>query len=218
MPETEQTPAETDETVTDETASTDPAGSAGSETDEPDPAGSEALGDAGKKALDSMKAKWREERDKRRALEDRIAALETPKGSGDTDTPDPDTIRREAAREATQKANARILRSEIKAAAAGKFTDPADALAFLDLSKFEVDENGDIDPDEISEAIEDLLTRKPHLAATARPRFQGTGDGGAAQRQTGPKQLTRDDLKRMSPDQIVKAKREGRLNNVLGIK
>jgi len=67
MPETEQTPAETDETVTDETASTDPAGSAGSETDEPDPAGSEALGDAGKKALDSMKAKWREERDKRRA-------------------------------------------------------------------------------------------------------------------------------------------------------
>jgi hypothetical protein len=187
-------------------------------TDGADPAGSEALGDAGKKALDSMKSKWREERDKRRDLESRIASLEAPKPSGDTDTPDPDSIRREAAREATLKANARILRSEIKAAAAGKFADPADALAFIDAAQFEVDENGDVDAGEISDAIEELLTRKPHLAATARPRFQGTADGGAAGRSTGPKQLTRAELKGMSPEAINKAKREGRLNTLLGIK
>jgi hypothetical protein len=186
-------------------------------TDGADPAGSEALGDAGKKALDSMKSKWREERDKRRDLESRIASLEAPKPSGDTDTPDPDSIRREAAREATLKANARILRSEIKAAAAGKFADPADALAFIDAAQFEVDENGDVDAGEISDAIEELLTRKPHLAATARPRFQGTGDGGAARKAAIP-QLTRDQLKGMSPEAIRKAKTEGRLNNLLGIK
>lgn len=205
-------PGTPDETLT-------PSGNGPDEAeDESDPAGAEALGDAGKKALDSMKSKWREERDKRRALEDRIASLEAPKPSGDTDTPDPDAIRREAAREATQKANARILKSEIKAAAAGKFADPADALAFIDATKFEVGEDGEVDAEEIADAIEELLTRKPHLAATARPRFQGTGDGGAAQRSTGPKQLSRDDLKGMTPEAISKAKREGRLNNVLGIK
>lgn len=187
-------------------------------TTEPASEGADQLGDPGKKALDSMKGKWHEERDKRRALEARIAALETPAPTGDTDTPDPDAIRREAAREATTKANARILKSEIKAVAAGKFADPADALAFLDLGKFEVDDNGDVDPDEISDAIEDLLTRKPHLAATARPRFQGTGDGGAARKASGPKQLTRADLKGMTPEQIHKAKADGRLNQVRGIK
>ncbi|MFF8942837.1 hypothetical protein ACF1A5_11310 [Streptomyces sp. NPDC014864] len=211
MPENEQTP---------ETQGT-PAESAPAETPkvgESDPAGAEALGDAGKKALDSMKAKWREERDQRRALEARIAELETPKASGDTDQPDPDAIRREATREALTKANTRILRSEIKAAAAGKFADPADALAFLDTSKFEVGEDGEVDAGEISDAIEELLTRKPHLAAKAAPRFQGSGDGGAARKASGPAQLSRADLKGMTPAQIVKAQAEGRLNNVLGIK
>jgi hypothetical protein len=206
----------TAETVTDETDVTEtPPGDAPSDAD---PAGSEALGDAGKKALDSMKGKWREERDQRRALEARIAELEAPKGASTTDQPDADAIRAQATREATEKANARILRSEVKAAAAGKFLDVSDALLNLDLTRFEVDENGDIDADEVKDAIEELLTRKPHLAATARPRFQGTGDGGAARKASGPKQLTADDLKGMSPEQVVKAKREGRLNSVLGIK
>jgi len=214
MPENETAPAT--ETVTDETASEETAQGADTAGEgDPNPDGAEALGDAGKKALDSMKGKWRDERDKRRALEERLAALETaPKGS-DTDQPDAKTIKAQATREANAKANARILRSEIKAAAAGKLTDPADALAFLDVSKFEIDENGDVDADEISDAIEELLTRKPHLAATARPRFQGTGDGGAARKATGPTQLTREELSKMSPEAIVKAKREGRLKNLL---
>jgi hypothetical protein len=214
MPENETV---TDETVTDETATGEQHGAGTEDDSEPNPEGAENLGDAGKKALDSMKGKWREERTKRQELEQRLAALESaPKG--ENETPDADQIKAQATREALSKANSRILKSEIKAAAAGKFADPADALAFLDLDKFEVDESGDVDADEITDAIEELLTRKPHLAATARPRFQGTGDGGAARKAAGPKQLTRDDLKRMSPEQIHKAKAEGRLNNVLGIK
>jgi hypothetical protein len=204
---------ETEETISEETASEETT--TGAESEESDPAGTDALGDAGKRALDSMKSKWREERDKRKALEDRIAALETPK-DGETETPD--AIKAQATREALSKANARIVRSEIKAAAAGKFADPSDALAFIDSAQFEVDDNGDVDEGEIKDAIEELLTRKPHLAATARPRFQGSGDGGAARKASGPKQLTADDLKGMSPEQVVKAKREGRLNSVLGIK
>jgi hypothetical protein len=212
MPENENVTEETtDETVSDGTASDESTDSA--PDTEGDPA---ALGDAGKKALDSMKSKWREERDKRRDLESRLVALESaPKG--DTDQPDADQIKAQATREATEKANARIVRSEIKAAAAGKFADITDVFANIDPAKFEVDDNGEIDPVEISDAIEELLTRKPHLAATARPRFQGTGDGGAARKVSGPSQLAESDLDRMSPEAISKAKREGRLNKLLGI-
>jgi hypothetical protein len=208
MPEIENA---TDEiTTTDEVAPAVDAAGAQVSGGESDPDGADQLGDAGKKALDSMKGKWRDERTKRQALEQRIAELETaPKG--ETETPDADSIRAQAAREANEKANARILRSEVKAAAAGKFADPADVPLFLDLTKFEVDANGDVDAD----AIEELLTRKPHLAATARPRFQGTGDGGAARKASGPTQLTREDLNKMSPEAIVKAKREGRLSDLL---
>jgi hypothetical protein len=178
-------------------------------------AGTDALGDAGKKALDSMKARWKEERDARRKLEKDLEDLRAPKPAGADDKPDAAEIKRQATRDANAKANARILRSEIKAAAAGKLADPADALAYLDPKLFEVDDNGDVDAEEISDAIEDLLTRKPYLAAKAVSRFQGTGDGGAARKASGPSQLTRKDLDGMSPEAIVKAKREGRLKSIL---
>ena len=93
--------------------------------------------------------------------------------------------RREAEQAATAKANARILRSEVRAAAAGKLADPKDALRFLDLDQFEVDEDGEVDEDEIADAIEDLVKRKPYLAAAQGgngKRFQGRGDGGTRPR------------------------------------
>lgn len=194
-------------------AGTDPGTDTGTASgdDERDPEGADQLGDPGKKALDAMKAKWKAERDKRRELEAKLAERDAP---ANTDQPDADSIRREAMR----AANARIIRSEIKAAAAGKLADPADALAYLDADQFEVDDNGEVDADEINDAIEELLSRKPYLAAPAKGRrFQGSGDGGAARKASGPSQLTRDDLERMSPAEIVKARREGRLRD-LGVK
>jgi hypothetical protein len=213
---TPQTYPPGEEAVTPPTGDAVPQGGTGEGTDAATAEGTDGLGDAGKRALDSMKGKWHTERDRRRALEEELESLRAPKPAEDGQ-PDADAIRREAAREAAAKANARILRSEIKAAAAGKLADPADALAHLDPASFEVDENGDVDAEEISAAITDLLTRKPYLAANSRPRFQGTGDGGAARKPSGPAQLTRADLKGMTPDQIHKAKAEGRLNTVLGI-
>lgn len=202
--------------------STDPedldpsATAAGTDADDDlEPEGSEALGDAGKKALDSMKSRFKSERDKRRELEKRLSELEAPAPASDTDQPDADAIRAQAERDANAKANARIIRLEIRAAAAGKLADPADALAHLDPSSFEVDANGDIDAEEIQEAIEDLLTRKPYLAATSRPRFQGSGDGGATRKASRPSQLTRADLARMTPADIVKAKADGRLADLM---
>ncbi|AZM54158.1 hypothetical protein DMA15_17585 [Streptomyces sp. WAC 01529] len=175
--------------------------------DDGDPEGADKLGDPGKRALASMKGKWRSERDKRRALEQQLA----DKGS----TGDNDAIQKATAA-ATAAANARILRAEVRAAAKGRLNDPKDALTFLDLSAFEVDEDGQIDEDEIVDAIEDLIKNKPYLAAATAKRFQGTGDGGAARKASRPKQLTQSDLKKMTPQQIVKAQDDGRLDDLLG--
>ncbi|MGW3627290.1 hypothetical protein [Streptomyces sp. NPDC000880] len=176
--------------------------------DEPDPDGAEDLGDKGKRALASMKGKWRAERDRARELEQRLA---------DKDGVDEaEQVRRKAETDALAKANARIIRAEVKAAAAGKLADPADAYRFIDLDQFEVDDDGNIDGDEVTEAIEDLIKSKPYLAAATAKRFQGTGDGGAARKAPRPKQLSRQDLKTMTPAQIVKAKADGRLDDALG--
>jgi len=130
--------------------------------DDADPEGAEELGDKGKQALDRMKEKLRSEREKRQAAEARLRDA----------LPQDDAARiaHEAEAKALAKANARILAAEVRAAAAGKLADPADALAFVDLSQFEVDDDGSVDQAEIADAIADLIARKPHLAAQGGPR------------------------------------------------
>ena len=200
-----------------DTTAVDTDGTAEPDQDaEPDPEGADKLGDPGKKALASMKDKLKAERQQRRDLEAELDKLRNGATRKDDGTPDVESVRRDAEKAATEKANARIVRSEIRAAAAGKLADPKDALTFLDLTQFEVDDNGEVDSDEIAEAIEDLLKNKPYLAAATAKRFQGTGDGGAARTAGRPKQLTRADLKSMSPEQIDKARVDGRLDDLLG--
>ncbi|MFJ2162370.1 hypothetical protein [Streptomyces sp. NPDC087856] len=180
-----------------------------------DPEGADQLGDPGKKALASMKERLREERKRRKAAESERDQLKT--GSGDAN--DPERIRTEADKAATDRANARIVRSEIRAAAAGKLTNPRDALAFLDMTQFEVDEDGQVDENEIADAIEDLLKERPYLgvaAKAAEPRFQGSGDGGARKGRGGPKQYTEQEVQKMTPEQIDEAHRKGQLRDYLG--
>lgn len=181
-------------------------------------AAAEALGDAGKQALDRMKAKWQKERDLR--VEAQKALAEKDK-QGENEQPDAEKIRAEADRAAMAKVNERILRSEIRAAAAGKFQDPKDALAYLDLSKFEVDEDGSVDEDEISEALADLLTKKPYLGVTqGDKKFKGTADAGA-RGNAGKPQLSEADVKQLAAQgkhaEIEQARVDGRLNTLLGI-
>src|SRR5690625_7382824 len=104
-----------------------------------------------------MKEEWRTQRAKRREYEQKLAAA-TPKDQADAD-------RRKVESEALAKANARIVRSEVKAAAAGKLADPSDAYKFLDLDQFEVDDDGNVDVDEIAEAIDGLIKNKPYIAS-----------------------------------------------------
>ncbi|MEV0639035.1 hypothetical protein AB0I77_29645 [Streptomyces sp. NPDC050619] len=194
--------------------------SAVNEPGDDDPEGADQLGDAGKRALDSMKDKWKSERDKRRELEAKLAAKDKP---ADGDQRDPEAIVRQAEQAALSKANARIIRAEVKAAAAGKLADPADAYRFLDLAQFEVDDDGNVDADEIGDAIADLIQSKPYLAVqsgTPKPRFEGTADSGARKGTGRPAQLTEADVKRLSAEgkhaEILKAREEGRLADYLG--
>lgn len=160
------------------------------------------LGDKGKQALDRMKAKLKTERERRIAAEAKAAEKD--------DNAEDDAARKE--RDA--KANIRILKSEIKAAAAGKLADPKDAYKFLDLEQFEVDDDGDVDEEEIADAIDDLIKKKPYLAAQGGRRFKGGADGGT-RKESRPKQLTRTDLQGMTPAEIDKAHKEGRLKDLL---
>lgn len=143
-----------------------------------DPDGADELGDAGKQALDRMKAKLKAERAARLAAEARLNET--------TPADDAERIQREADARAAAKANARILSAEVRAAAAGKLSDPSDALTFIDLTQFDVDDDGSVDQDEIAEAIADLVRRKPYLAAQGGPKSpkpdpsQGEGGRGAA--------------------------------------
>lgn len=122
--------------------------------------GEDALGDPGKRALEATKKKYKDERAKRIALETQLRDATAPKG----DTPDAEAIQAEADRKATAKANTRIVRAEVKGAAAAVLKNPADALAFLDLSGFEVDDDGEVDADEIDTALKELLAERPYLA------------------------------------------------------
>jgi vacuolar-type H+-ATPase subunit I/STV1 len=118
--------------------------------------------------------------------------------------------------EALAGANARILKAEGRAAAAGKLNDPADALRYLDLSEFEVGSDGEVDSAAVASAITSLIANKPYLAAQGGQRFQGPADGGARTDASKPSQLTRADLAGMSPEQIEAAREAGRFDNLLG--
>lgn len=109
----------------------------------------------------------------------RLADMDTSKTDQEKQL---ERVRSEAAEEArieaTAKANRRIIRSEVKAIAGGKLADPEDAIRFIDLDSFEVDDEGDVDGKAIDKAIAQLLKDKPYLAVDAGLRKRGDADQG----------------------------------------
>lgn len=201
------TDAEVETTETDEIESTDEV-----ESQEESVEQTEDQDSGLKKAL-AAERKARRESDKAlKVLQQQLADKDKP-----ADEQAIEAARREAREEAQSKANERIVRSELKAAATGKVKNPALALKLIDTSEIDVSEDGDVDADAVNDAITTLLEEYPELAVDAA-KFQGSADQGAKGRQTAPTQLTREQLKDMSPDQIMAARKDGRLDRVLGIK
>lgn len=121
------------------------------------------------------------------------------------------------AEERIQKANDRIRRLQVKTAAKGLFRDENDVFAYLDMSEFEVNDDGEVDEAAVKDAIEDLLERKPYLAAEAQSkaqRFQGTADQGTPE-QSADRQWTQADIDKATPNEIEAARKKGLLREVM---
>lgn len=142
---------------------------------EPPEAPAPELGDAGKAAIKAERQRAAKAEREAKELKARLEALEAESLS-ETERKIAEA-RREASTEAIAAANARIIRAEIKAAAAGKLADPSDAIRLLDLTEFDVSDDGEVDNQAIESAIDSLVAAKPYLTATGRPA--GTGGGGA---------------------------------------
>lgn len=133
--------------------------------DDPEPEGADQLGDAGKKALDKIRAELKAERLRHKreaaAAQKRIREFE----DRDKSELDKATSKAEEATKAAERATKRAVLAEVKAAA-GAFADPEDAAAFLDLSTYTGDD-GEIDTEAIASDLDALLERKPHLRKPA---------------------------------------------------
>lgn len=97
---------------------------------------------------------------------------------------DLDALREEIRAEFTEQ----LVRAELRAAAAGRLRDPADALALVDVAAL-VGTNGDVDGAAVASALDQLVKDKPYLAVTeGSVNALPWGDVGAGQRSgTDPK-------------------------------
>jgi len=109
------------------------------------------------------------------------------------------------------------LRSAILAEAAKpdrKVVDTDAVIALLDRSTLELDDSGT--PTNIAKAMDSLLEQRPFLVAPDGGA-RGNADQGARS-PGGVKQVTEAELKTMRPEAIEKARKEGRLNELLGVR
>jgi hypothetical protein len=189
----------------------EPAPAGADPVDPPEP-GEDSLGDAGKKALDAMKAERNAAKAEKAALAAELKALRDAAALADkpADEQAIEKARQEARAEATDAANARLIRAEVKAAAAGKLANPELAQKLIDTSGITVDANGDVDADAVAAAVTELLSQYPSLAAQGGARQFDSGRG----KQAPAGQLTQNDLKNMSAEAIVKADSDGRLDRL----
>lgn len=113
----------------------------------------------------------------------------------------------------------RAVSAEVRAIASGVLADAGDALSFLDVSKYSR-ETGDVDSDAIRADLEALVKNKPYLAKAKSGPQPNPAQGSSGSNPPAPNQgqLTREDLKKMAPEAIEKARKDGRLNDLLGIK
>lgn len=120
-------------------------------------------------------------------------------------------LEREHAEALQQLQDSRLRTAVVTEAAKRNVVDPDAALALLDRANLEFGDDGT--PTNIADAMDQLLKARPYLVGGGRPA--GTADLGARGGAVGQGQLTRDDLKTMTPQQIVQARREGRLNDAM---
>jgi hypothetical protein len=171
------------------------------------------LGDAGKKAIEAERRARRDAEQRAKRLESELEQFRVSQMSEQEKAIV--LARAEGAREASTKVTRRLAEAEVRAAAAGRLADPADAIRLLDIDSFIPDGDGDIDAAAIAAAIDQLVTSKPYLAPTTRPNpgFVPTGAKGDTPRQFSRSQLRDPAFYAANEAEILKAAREGRITN-----
>lgn len=121
----------------------------------------------------------------------------------------------QASQAATRRAQVELAVFRIAAEAGG------DPVALLDSASFlaSLDQVDPADAAALKAAVETAVTSNPRLAATPgdpRPPAPNPAQGSSGSGPSTPGQLSESDLTSMTPDQIVSAQNEGRLNALLG--
>lgn len=110
---------------------------------------------------------------------------------------------------ATAELSKQLAEARLRAAASGRVSDVDALVELVDVSKF-VTENG-VDDAAIAATIERFTKVLP---AAPQPKFDDVELGPQGKRQ---RQLTREDLRTMTPSQIEDARLKGQLDSLLGI-
>jgi hypothetical protein len=169
------------------------------------------LGPQGESALHAEKARRREESAKRRELQAELDALK----ASTTPASDIDAAVDKAVAEVTKTTDERIKRAEVKAVASEKLADASDAFKFLDLDSIEVGTDGSVNEQDVRDILDALITDKPYLAAQSGGTIPSP-DAGARKASSGPVQLTREEIEKMSPEAIMAAQEAGQLRKAQG--
>ena len=121
--------------------------------------------------------------------------------------------REQAVNEVKSQYHTRAVRDAARAAAAGKWVNPDQATALVDLSDLDPDDDG-FDT-QVANRLDAYLADNPHLAVpTDTP--SASGDAGSRTSPQKAEQLTRADLQSMSPEQIDQARKDGLLADLMG--
>lgn len=121
-----------------------------------------------------------------------------------------------AAANAVKQAQAQLSRAAVlvEAAKAGA-VDPDAVWALLPSDAVTLDDAGDVQG--AADAVKTLLDAKPYLAQQQQPPAPSAGNpANPAKPSPQGQALTREDLARMTPDQIMQAEKNGQLDHILG--
>lgn len=91
--------------------------------------------------------------------------------AGGDEQVDVEKMRRQITAEVTQQTNARLVRAQVTVEATALLQDPNDAARFLDISDYDVDDEGNVDAEAIKNDLKALIRDKPYLGKARR------GDG-----------------------------------------
>ena len=173
--------------------------------------GEEALGDPGKKALDSMKTERNTARQEAKAAKERIAELEQQLAGNNQEYPNVN----EQITDLTSRLSdtqSRLIDAEVRAAAAGRFADAGDVLKFLNADDIVTD--GAPDVEKITAELDKLAESKPYLVSAKDENKWGSADAGA-RKAPQVEMLNADDIRRLHREgkhaEIAAAQREGRV-------